>query len=162
VRATSPANRSDGFIGSDESQDDGPFFDGKVEDFEWKLVGPGDGLRISEGTNLKGEGKTKWNADKNSWDTGRPDIPHIGHMDKNWKGSAWAPTGAATLSKRRFWVIEGIPRDKYYLYGKLQLYIDAESFQGAWVRKFGWRGELLAIHQVMGWNPMPFKRPDGK
>src|SRR5262249_44904239 len=26
VRATSPANRSDGFIGSDESQDDGPFF----------------------------------------------------------------------------------------------------------------------------------------
>ena len=34
VRATSPANRSDGFLGSDESQDDGQFFDGKVEDFD--------------------------------------------------------------------------------------------------------------------------------
>ena len=31
VRAVSPANRSDGFLGSDMSQDDGPFFDGKIE-----------------------------------------------------------------------------------------------------------------------------------
>ena len=34
VRAVSPANRSDGFLGSDMSQDDGPFFDGKPEDFD--------------------------------------------------------------------------------------------------------------------------------
>ena len=46
--------------------------------------------------------------------------------------------------------------DKYYLYGKIQLYIDKITFQGAWSRKFGWKGELLAIHQVMGWNPIPF------
>jgi hypothetical protein len=161
VRATSPANRSDGFLGSDESQDDGPFFDGKVEDFEWKLVGETDQLRISEETNLKGEAKSRWIEGK-GWDTDWPDIPYIGYMDPNWKGIAWAPTGAATLSKRRFWILEGVPRDKYYLYGKLQLYIDKISYQGAWVRKFGWKGELLAIHQVMGWNPLPFTRPSGK
>jgi len=148
VRATSPANRSDGFLGSDESQDDGPFFDGKVEDFDWKLVGQEDALRLSEETNLKGEAKARWIEGK-GWDTDWPDIPYIGYMDPNWKGVAWAPTGAATLSKRRFWVIEGIPRDKYYLYGKIQLYIDTVSYQGAWSRKFGWKGELLAIHQVM-------------
>src|ERR1700690_883123 len=39
VREVSPANRSDGFLGSDLSQDDGAYFDGKVEDFTWKLVG---------------------------------------------------------------------------------------------------------------------------
>ena len=39
VRAVSPANRSDGFLGSDMSQDDGTFFEGKPEDFTWKLVG---------------------------------------------------------------------------------------------------------------------------
>ena len=39
VRAVSPSNRSDGFLGSDMSQDDGSYFDGKPEDFEWKLVG---------------------------------------------------------------------------------------------------------------------------
>ena len=37
VRAVTPSNRSDGFLGSDMSQDDGPFFDGKPEDFTWKL-----------------------------------------------------------------------------------------------------------------------------
>ena len=161
VRATSPANRSDGFLGSDESQDDGPFFDGKVEDFEWKLAGETDQLRVSEETNLKGEAKARWVEGK-GWDTDWPDVPYIGYMDKAWKGSAWAPTAAATLSKRRFWIIEGVPRDKYYLYGKIQLYIDKVSYQGAWNRKFSWKGELLAIHQVMGWNPLPFTRPDGK
>jgi len=161
VRATSPANRSDGFLGSDESQDDGPFFDGKVEDFEWKLVGDTDQLRISEETNLAGKGTARW-IDKGYWDTDWPDIPYIGYMDKNWKGISWAPTGAASLSKRRFWVIEGTPRDKYYLYGKLQLFIDKISFQGAWNRKFGWKDELLAVHEVMGWNPLPFTRPSGK
>jgi hypothetical protein len=36
------------------------------------------------------------------------------------------------------------------------------SYQGSWNRKFGWHDELLAIHQVMAWNPLPFTRPDGK
>jgi hypothetical protein len=70
--------------------------------------------------------------------------------------------GGCDASKRRFWIIEGTPRDKYYLYGKIQLYIDKITFQGAWSRKFGWKGELLAIHQVMGWNPIAFTRPNGK
>jgi len=60
VRATSPSNRSDGFLGSDVSQDDGQFFDGKVEDFVWTLVGQSDQLRLSEETNLKGEAKCTW------------------------------------------------------------------------------------------------------
>jgi len=91
-----------------------------------------------------------------------PNVPFVGFMDPNWKGIAWAPTGAATLSQRRFWVVEGVPRDTYYLFGKIQLYIDALGYQGAWNRKFGWKGELLAIHQVMSWNPLPFTRPTGK
>jgi len=161
VRETSPANRSDGFLGSDESPDDGPFFDGKVEDFDWKLVGQADQLRFSDETNLKGEAKAKWVEGK-GWDTDWPDIPFIGYMDKNWRGIAWAPTGAASLSKRKFWIIEGVPRDKYYLYGRLELYIDAVTYQGAWVRKFGWKNELLAVHQVLAWNPIPFTRPSGK
>jgi hypothetical protein len=161
VRQTSPANRSDGFLGSDESPDDGPFFDGKVQDFAWKLVGQPDQLRFADERNLRGEAKAKWIEGK-GWDTEWPDVPFLGYMDKSWRGIAWAPTGGAVLSKRKFWMIEGVPRDKYYLYGKLQLYIDAVTYQGAWVRKFGWKNELLAIHQVLGWNPIPFTRPNGK
>jgi len=161
VRAVSPANRSDGFLGSDESPDDGPFFDGKVQDFKWTLVGQSDQLRISEETNLRGQATAVW-VERKGWNAMWPDVPFLGYMDKNWKGIAWAPTGAASLSKRRFWIIEGVPHDKYYLYGKLQLYIDTVNYTGAWVRKFGWKNELLAIHQVLGWNPMTMTRPNGK
>ncbi|GIW39951.1 MAG: hypothetical protein KatS3mg076_0528 [Candidatus Binatia bacterium] len=52
VRAVSPANRSDGFLGSDMSQDDGSYFDGKPEDFEWKLVGEGEVLMLYDRTAL--------------------------------------------------------------------------------------------------------------
>jgi hypothetical protein len=161
VRAVSPSNRSDGFLGSDTSQDDAQFFDAKVEDFQWTLAGQADQLRISEETNLKDQAKAVW-VEGRGWNSEWPDVPFVGYMDPAWKGVAWAPTAAATLSKRRFWIIEGVPRDKYYLFGKIQLYIDTTTYQGAWSRKFGWKGDLLAIHQVMAWNPLPFTRPSGK
>ena len=49
----------------------------------------------------------------------------------------------------------------YYLFGKLQLYIDKITYQGAWLRKFDWKGELMNVEQVMAWNPRAVKRPDG-
>ena len=161
VRAVSPANRSDGFLGSDMSQDDGPFFDGKPEDFEWRLVGKQEQLRIADAGNLKNEGQNKWVEGK-GWDPIWPDVPFIGYMDPDWTGLGWAPRGAAVLAKRPVWVIEGTPKDKYYLYGKLQLSLDAVTFQGSWNRKFSWKGELLNTVQVMAWNPKAFTRPSGK
>ena len=47
-------------------------------------------------------------------------------------------------------MIEAIPRDKYYLYGKLELWIDAETWDGAWNRKFSWQGELVHVYQTHG------------
>ena len=47
------------------------------------------------------------------------------------------------------WIIEGTPRDKYYLYGRLQLWIDAEDWRGAWNRKFNWRGEPEHVFQML-------------
>jgi hypothetical protein len=55
VRQVSPTNRSDGFLGSDLSQDDGPFFDGKPEDFTWKLVGETEMLRLTDPYSLNGD-----------------------------------------------------------------------------------------------------------
>jgi hypothetical protein len=54
-----------------------------------------------------------------------------------------------------------VPKDKYYLYGKIQLYVDKETFQGAWNRKFSWTGELLNTLQTMGYNLKAMTRPDG-
>jgi len=162
VRAVSPTNRSDGFLGSDMSQDDGPFFDGKPEDFEWNLKGEVEGFRFAEELNLKDVGKARWVPEIGAWDADWPDTKFIGYMDPAWKGIAWAPTGPSVLARRRFWVVEGVPRDRYYLYGKLELWIDKLTYQGAWHRKFSWKGELLNTMQVMAWNPLRFTRPDGK
>jgi hypothetical protein len=159
VRQVSPANRSDGFLGSDFAQDDGTFFEAKPEDFTWKLVGEKEQLRLVDPLNLKGESKIRW-VKGGGWDVEWPDIPFIGYMDPKWKGIAWAPRTAA-LAKRPFWVIEGVPKDRYYLYGKLELYVDKIAYQGAWVRKYDWKGDLVQNFQVMAYDPHEKTRPDG-
>lgn len=161
VRAVSPANRSDGFLGSDMSQDDGPFFDGKPEDFTWTFAGETEQLRIVDPLNLQGKNEAFWvpgGGWRANWD---PELKIIGFQDPDWRGLAWAPRSAA-LAKRPMYIIEGVPKDKYYLYGKLQLYIDKESFQGSWNRKFSWQGELLNTLQVMAYNLIPKTRPTGE
>ena len=155
VRAVSPANRSDGFLGSDLSQDDGNFFDGKPEDFTWKLAGHRDAMRITDPAAIE---KT----------TERHELPGggwrspltrgqecIGFQVKDWKGIAWAPVAGA-LTKRKVWVIEGVPKDKYYLYGKIELWIDDYTWEGAWNRRFSWQGQLMNTYQVMEAVTAPF------
>jgi len=161
VRAVSPNNRSDGFLGSDMSQDDGPFFDGKPEDFEWKLVESKDQLRLVDPKSLDGTADYKW-LPSGGWRTIFADIPTVGFQDPEWKGLAWAPVAPA-LAKRPVWVIEATPKDQYYLYGKVQLYVDRETYQGVYNRKFNWRDELMNTYMILGM--MSGKRtgaPDGR
>ena len=155
VRAISPANRSDGFLGSDQSQDDGFFFDGKPEDFTWKVVGHKEQLRIVDPYSIKGDVRREPLKD-GGWRTiAYNNDKAVGFMMKDWKGITWAPAGSA-LAKRKFWVIEGVPKDKYYLYGKIQLWIDDTTWQGAWNRKFSWQDELLNVYQTIGFATAPF------
>ena len=147
VRAVSPTNRSDGFLGSDMSQDDGNFFDGKPEDFEWKLVGRREGLRFTDPDSIAGKAK-RVALPGGGWRTPFIDNDRsAGFQVKDWKGVAWAPVAAA-LSKRSMWVLEGVPKDKYYLYGKIELWIDDYTYAGAWNRRYSWKGELMNTYQI--------------
>jgi hypothetical protein len=160
VRAVSPANRSDGFLGSDMSQDDGPFFDGKPEDFTWRLVGSTDQYRYADPLSLKGQSNHVW-MEKGGWHTiWADDVKSVGFQDPTWKGVAWAPIGPQ-LAKRPVWILEAIPKDQYYLYGKVQLYVDRETYQGVFNRKFGWKGELLNTYYILGLISQKRVRPDG-
>jgi hypothetical protein len=162
VRAVSPSNRSDGFLGSDLSQDDGNFFDAKPEDFTWKTVGVKEGFRFVDPLSIKGEGGAlEWVSTggyRQVWDKG---LPSAGFQKEGWTGVAWAPVSAA-LAKRKFFVIEGVPNDRYYLYGRIELWIDSESWIGAYNRKFSWKGEVLNTYQVDGYLNHPTKHPDGE
>jgi len=147
VRAVSPANRSDGYLGSDISADDGFFFDGKPEEFEWTAAGKREGLAIADPNSVSGPLKID-PVEGGGWHSLIPPTPPtIGYLTPGWTGISWAPVDPA-LVKRVFWVVQGVPRDKYYLYGKIELWIDAETWTGAWSRKFNWTGELVQTYSA--------------
>jgi hypothetical protein len=152
VRPISPTNRSDGFLGSDMSQDDGGFFDGKPQDFVWKVVGEKDQLVLSDPYRVRNECEPPTPLKDGGWQNEFKDVPMSGFQDPDWQGIPWAPPSHA-LIKRPIYVIEGTPKDRYYLYGKIQLHIDRETFQGSWNRKFSWKGELLNTLQASSTGP---------
>ena len=155
VRSVSPTNRSDGFLGSDLSQDDGNFFDGKPEDFVWKLVGRREALRFTDPDSLAGKVQRK-ELPGGGWRTTFTNNDRTaGFQVKDWKGVAWAPVTSA-LAKRNVWVIEGTPKDQYYLYGKIELWIDDYTYEGAWNRRFSWKGDLLNTYQITGPATAPY------
>jgi Fe-S cluster assembly iron-binding protein IscA len=84
----------------------------------------------------------------------------VGFQQPGWKGLAWAPVGMA-LAKRPVWIVEATPKDKYYLYGKVQLYVDKETYQGVYNRKFDWRDELMNTYLIGGYGTQKRVRPDG-
>ena len=47
------------------------------------------------------------------------------------------------LVKRPVWIVEGKPKDPYYLYGKIVLRFDKEGWHGTYNSKYDWRGEIL-------------------
>jgi hypothetical protein len=144
VRAVSPANRSDGFLGSDMSQDDGSYFDGKPEDFDWKLVGEGEMLALMDKAAL---------IDKECDVTPLPNggfqgkdglLPRFAYQTKDFTGLAWRPLQSEfVLVKRPVWLVEGTPKDKYYLYGKIALRFDKETWRGTYNSKYDWQGQIL-------------------
>src|SRR5207245_850478 len=159
VRAISPANRSDGFLGSDQSQDDGFFFDGKPENCDCKIVGHKNGLPFINPDSIAGttDGKP---VPCGGWLSIFSNIDRtIGYIVNDWKGVTWAPA-AAGLAKRKFWVLEGVPKDRYYLYGRLELWIDDQTWQGAWNRKSSWRSELLNVYEVGGYAAAPLNEDE--
>src|SRR5262249_57218007 len=108
-----------------------------------------------------GKGQYKWLPNggwRTIWDE---KTPTVGFQNADWKGLAWAPLGPA-LAKRPVWVLEATPKDKYYLYGKVQLYIDKETYQGVYNRKFNWRDELMNTYTILGMMYDKRTRPDGR
>ncbi|MCW5889957.1 MAG: DUF1329 domain-containing protein [bacterium] len=156
VRQISPANRSDGFLGSDLSQDDGSFFDGKPEDFTWKLVGEREALVLADPASLAGKTARTARPDGGIDEDWPADQKVVGYQDPAWKGLAWAPV-APVLVRRKLWVVEATPKDPYYLFAKIELGVDQETFQGATSRKFDAQGGLLRSLQFLAYASQPIE-----
>jgi hypothetical protein len=141
VRQVSPANRSDGFLGSDMAQDDGPFFDGKIEDFTWKLVGEQDLLVLFDLPSFEQQAQLT-RLPEGGWRMTVPAGARLGFQVPDWKGAPWCPM-QEVLIRRPHWVIEAVPKDRYYLYGKIVLRFDKEFYLGSYSSKHDWKGALI-------------------
>ena len=82
-----------------------------------------------------------------------------GWQDPAWRGLPWAPV-APVLVRRRLWVVEAVPRDPYYLFHRIEIALDQETFQGVWSRKFDGQGGLLRSLQFLVYATQA--TPDGE
>ena len=122
VRRTTPANRSDGFLGSDFTQDDILAYDGKIPAFEWKLVRKEDVLanfHSPDPVRMTPTEKEEWLMDRNV------DPIRYGFMEESTTLVSWCPTNTV-YTKRPAWVIEAKSKDPYYNYGIQYIWVDAE------------------------------------
>jgi hypothetical protein len=161
TRAVSPTNRSDGFLGSDMSQDDGSYFDGKPEDFKWKLVGEGEMLCMYDKAAIVDGRFDIRPLPDGGWRGVAPARPRFGWQDPNAKVIAWAPLPERTvLVRRQVYIVEAEPRDKYYLYGKLVLRFEKDGYIGCYNSKYDWKGSILNSYLPLhgGW----FRVGEGK
>ena len=154
AREVNPLNRSDGFLGSDISLDEGAFFDAKPEDFTFRLLGRQDQLVMVDPYSVRGEAEMV-PLPGGGWRSLWKDVPRIGADDPAWRGLPWAPPSAA-LARRAVYVVEARPRDPNYLYGRILLRFDAETFRGSWASKYDRADKLLISYQVANgswWSP---------
>jgi len=150
TRQVSPANRSDGFLGSDLSQDDGAYFDGKVEDFTWKLVGEQDLLVLFDKPSFTDPAQLERLPD-GGWRMQIPGGARVGFQVPNWTGAPWCPV-QEVLIRRPHWVVEAVPKDPYYLYGKILLRFDKDIYLGSYSSKYDWQGKLIMSYSAIRTN----------
>jgi hypothetical protein len=71
-------------------------------------------------------------------------LPRFAYQTKDFSGFAWRPLQSEfVLVKRPVWIVEGVPKDKYYLYGKIALRFDKETWRGTYNSKYDWQGQIL-------------------
>jgi hypothetical protein len=142
-------------MGSDISMDDGPFFDGKPEDFEFRLLGKKDQLILIDPFSLRGEADLVKAG--TGWRIVWKDVPRIGADLEEWEGLPWAPV-SAVLARRPVWVVEARPKDPNYLYGRVVLRLDAQTYHGSWASKYDRADQLLTSYQA---SRVTYFSPDG-
>jgi hypothetical protein len=124
VRRMTPANRSDGMMGSDMAVDDAGMYDGKVTAMTWKLLRKEERLVPFLG---KDPERIVSNED-GEWST-TEQIKEIvfGYEQEGWQGAPWAPLNFIWL-KRPVYLIEVTPKDPYYNYGTQLIWVDSENW----------------------------------
>ncbi len=123
IRRNSGATRSDPYMGCDMWADSKNGFAGKIASFDWKLLGERELLVAFPSL----EKKTVPLAPDGSMTFSYQGEIKFGYQTPGWKGASWAYTNVVWVP-RRVWIIEGMPKDPYYTFGKHIFYVDKETY----------------------------------
>jgi hypothetical protein len=128
ARHISAASRSEPVAGMDIFADDINCYAGKVETYQWKLVGEGTVLApvVAQPYALpqRSVGPTRWVIDT-------PPLP-ARFEDGTASGAPWLITGGLVFVPRPVWIVEGLSTDPYYNFGKVIMYFDREMYRIYW------------------------------
>jgi len=162
IKRLSGANRSDPFLGADSCMDDADGFSGQVESMKWSYVGD----KVVLVPKWKGDMQKPKMLKKNelgAWEYYLGDGVLLGYEVEGWQGVPWAFVDA-TWAPREVWIIKGEPRDPYYAYGILELYVDKLARLAVFDAKYNKAGEywkmMLNLHP-MSVIPDPKYAPTG-
>lgn len=127
ARRVNAASRSDPVAGLDIFSDDLNCYAGKIEYYQWKLVGEGTILAPvlrPEPFPMTPTGPTRYKVD----------TPYMtaGYEKPGSKGAPWWIQENLVFVPRPVWVVEGQSSDPYYNFGKVIMYFDKEIYRIYW------------------------------
>lgn len=174
VKRLTAANRSDATLGTEFTQDDGtPSYNGKIEMMEWKYVGKGVALmpvsRTPEQAADDYVARVTYDA-THSQQSEYKNVP--GSFQQRYKkvtfGSMENPQKYASFwAIDLLWVpvpvyiVEAMPKDPYYNYGRQIYYLEQNTFVPNWKQIYNRSGEYWRTGGL--WFEFPrFKVEEGK
>ena len=138
ARRVNSASRSDPVAGLDIFADDLNCYGGKVEYYQWKLVG--EQTILAPLLQPYPFGSKSVSPTRQLIDT--PYMP-AGYEVPNAKGAPWWIQQNLLFVPRPVWVVEGQSSDPYYNFGKVIMYFDKEIYRIYWKQVHNRAGEYF-------------------
>jgi hypothetical protein len=129
ARRINAATRSDPVAGLDIFGDDLNCYAGKIEYYQWKLVGEGSILApVIQPTPFP---MTPSKDSKTRFDVSTP-YASAGYEKAGSKGAPWWLQDNVVFVPRQVWIVEGESTDPYYNFGKVIMYFDKDIYRIYW------------------------------
>jgi hypothetical protein len=129
ARRINAATRSDPVAGLDIFGDDLNCYAGKIEYYQWKLVGEGSILApVIQPTPFS---MTQSKESKTRFDVSTP-YASAGYEKPGSKGAPWWLQDNVVFVPRQVWIVEGESTDPYYNFGKVIMYFDKDIYRIYW------------------------------
>jgi Protein of unknown function (DUF1329) len=129
ARRVNAASRSDPVGGLDIFSDDLNCYAGKVQYYQWKVIGEG---KVLAPVMTPEPFKMVATAERPSKYTVTTPYVKAGYEVPGSKGVPWWPQENLVFIPRPVWIVEGQSTDPYYNFGKVIMYFDKELYRIYW------------------------------